>query len=169
MNREIMNETDGSELYRILLFNNEEEVRRVDPISNEELKQKVNEILEKKAKKMDVLNSKADDEFLKRHTFTPQTHANKGDLNFKKFLENQKEHLDKINDVVGIIKEENEEVINAEITHHPNINYKSEILFDEKIKTNQPTYLRLYNKRKHFKNATKKIIIINKIKKKNKV
>jgi len=51
MNREIMNETDGSELYRILLFNNEEEVRRVDPISNEELKQKVNEILEKKAKK----------------------------------------------------------------------------------------------------------------------
>jgi len=110
----------------------------------------------KKAKKMDVLNSKADDEFLKRHTFTPQTHANKGDLNFKKFLENQKEHLDKINDVVGIIKEENEEVINAEITHHPNINYKSEILFDEKIKTNQPTYLRLYNKRKHFKKEGKK-------------
>jgi len=68
-------------------------------ITSTTIKNKVDEYLKRKSKKIDALNEKASQDFNENHTFCPKTNVDKSQLgNFNEFINGQTNFIKKVED-----------------------------------------------------------------------
>ena len=134
---------------------------------------KINEALLKKQEDIEKIANKCNEEYNKKYTFTPiiNKRNNKNKRSLNQFLEDEKNHLQKMKDNILRMKNENEIKYLKTNPLIPKINKKSDYIFNKNKNNNENVYNRLYNNRNQ---SEKKDMInnekdkIEKIKKKTK-
>ena len=95
-----------------------------------------------------ILNQ-VNEEYNPKHPFAPSvnpsTTENKRNLN--QFLEDQKNHLQKVQEKIKSLKEKEIEREDKDKVSKPKIDKNSEALFKKVVKTDEPVHLRLFNKK----------------------
>ena len=137
---------------------------------------KINDALLKKQEDIEKIANKCNEEYNKKCTFTPiinkrNSKKNKSKRSLNQFLEDEKNHLQKMKDNIERMKNENEIKYQKSNPLIPKINKKSDYIFNKNKINNETVYNRLYNNRNQ---SEKKDLInnekekIEKVKKKTK-
>lgn len=97
------NADDSDKILKSLLFLDLDKNKRTvftEPITADAIKNKVEQFLNKKQKVIDEISNKVDEEFIKNCTFKPEIfseQSNQEKRNLKEFVEDQNNHLIKVN------------------------------------------------------------------------
>lgn len=140
------NANENPELIKLMTSDNPEDFSKLEAHQREKIADKIDKFLEKKSKNLEVIQEKVNEEFEKVYTFTPQINGEKAlRRNFEEFISDQFNHIKKMNEKIQNIKNENDRKNNAD--GYPKISEKSKKIFEEKLKSDVPVYMRLYLKK----------------------
>ena len=89
-----------------------------------------------------MIQEKVNEEFDKVYTFTPQTNDKSNKRRFEEFLNDQMNHAKRLNEKLQNLKNENDR--KNYFDSCPKISEKSKRIFEQKMKTDLPVYMRLY-------------------------
>jgi hypothetical protein len=148
-------EEGNKELLNILVADKEllkSEIGKLE-MNREYIENKLNNYHLQKQKKIDNIVDKVNAEFEKNYKFAPELMTDHGDRrNLEQFLKDQDAHIKKIEDKLKRFRDTSIELP----TNHPKIDPKSQKIFESKVKTEEPAYMRLYNN-KNKEDKTKKL------------
>ena len=120
-------------------------------ITREQIDEKVKKTLEKKKKNLEKIEAQMYEQQKNEETFMPVINHRKGENKERRklntFLNDQKNFSKKIKKKIEDLLNENEEKNNKENLGKPKVNKNSEELAKKLNNTEEPAYLRLYNKR----------------------
>ena len=157
------NSNENPDLLKLMTSDNEEDLSKLEAHQREKIAEKIDRFLDKKSKNLEVIQEKVNEEFEKVYTFTPQINQDKNlKRNFEQFINDQLNHVKKTNEKIQNLKNENDKRNN--IDNCPKISEKSKKIFEEKLKTDLPVYMRLYQsktketKSEILKNSNNKIV-----------
>ena len=137
------NTTENPDLIKIMTSDNPDDFSKLEAHQRERIAEKIEKFLEKKTKNLEVIQERVNEEFEKVYTFTPQINSEKNiRRNFEQFINDQFNHIKKMNEKIQNLKNENDKKNFSE--NCPKISEKSKKIFEEKLKTDIPVYMRLY-------------------------
>ena len=143
-------EEENQDVARIL-FEESGEKRINKRITREQIDEKVKKTLERKKKNLEKIEAQMYEQQKNEETFTPVINHRKGEdrerRNLKKFLNDQSNFSQKLKKKKEDLLNEKEEKANKENIGRPKVDKNSEELAKKLNNTEQPAYLRLYNKR----------------------
>jgi hypothetical protein len=132
------------------------EIESLQMVKKDYIDTKVKSYLSNKQKKKESIQEKLNEDFIHKHTFSPEINEKNSERrDLENFLNDQNKHLENVQLKVKLLKEEGVKNIEKLIAD-PEINENSAKIFQEKIKSEDPTHIRLYNKR--FGDTTKGIL-----------
>ena len=148
----LTNEEKDEEVMKILFSDNslvpKKESTKTE-VTREEIANKVNQALSHKQEVIEKIVNQVNEEYNQKHPFAPSvnpsTTENKRNLN--QFLEDQKNHLQKVQEKIKSLKEKEIEREDKDKVSKPKIDKNSEALFKKVVKTDEPVHLRLFNKK----------------------
>lgn len=143
---------ENPELLKLLTSDNPDDFSKLEANQRERIASKIESFLEKKSRKLEVIQERVNEEFEKVYTFNPQTNNEKNiRRNFEQFINDQINHVKKTNEKIQNLKSKTEK--ENYVDSCPKISEKSKKIFEEKLKTDVPVYMRLYqSKVKEVKN-----------------
>ena len=134
-----------------ILFNEQKTKKNIKRITREQIDEKVKKTLEKKKKNLEKIEAQMYEKQKTNETFTPVINHRKGDnferRNLNKFLRDQNNFSKKVQKKREEILQETKDKIDKINMHKPQVDKNSEELAKKLNNTEQPAYLRLYNKR----------------------
>ena len=143
-------EEENRDVAKILFDeNNEKKINK--RITREQIDEKVKKTLEKKKKNLEKIEAKMYEQQKQEETFNPVINHRKGETeekrNLNKFLNDQKNFSKKIKEKREHLLNEKQEKANKENIGKPKVDKNSEEMAKKLNNTEEPAYLRLYNKR----------------------
>ena len=134
-----------------ILFNEKSTKKTVKRITREQIDEKVKKTLERKKKNLEKIEAQMYEKQKTNETFTPVINHRKGDTferrNLNKFLRDQKNFTKKVEKKKEEMINQKKEKIDKINMGKPQVDKNSEELAKKLNNTEEPAYLRLYNKR----------------------
>ena len=134
-----------------ILFDEKIGKKATKRITREQIDEKVKKTLEKKKKNLEKIEAQIYEKQKANETFTPVINHRKGEIterrNLNKFLRDQKNFTNKLKKKREDIINEKNEKTRLTYSGKPQVDKNSEELAKKLNTTEQPAYLRLYNKR----------------------
>ena len=134
-----------------ILFDEKIGKKATKRITREQIDEKVRKTLEKKKKNLEKIEAQIYEKQKANETFTPVINHRKGEIterrNLNKFLRDQKNFTNKLKKKREDIINEKNEKTRLTYSGKPQVDKNSEELAKKLNTTEQPAYLRLYNKR----------------------
>jgi hypothetical protein len=161
-----MSSEDGNkDLLNILVADKDllkSEIGKLDNNRNY-IESKLNNYYLQKQKKIDTIVERQNAEFEKQYKFAPELLKDNGEKrNLEQFLKDQDSHIKKIEDKLKRFRDSSIELP----ANHPKVDPNSQKIYESKFKTEEPTYMRLYNKKnKENKEDKKEKVETKKVKK----
>jgi hypothetical protein len=148
---------ENKDLLNLLVSDKEvlrSELTKLD-INRKYIENKINSYVQQREKKLHDIAMKMEEDFETKCTFAPVLVAERQiqSRNLEEFLQSQKNHEKRIEDKVRAQKEDQ---IKKEQPGNPKIDPNSQKIYDARIKTEEPTFMRLYKKR--FNNEKKNVL-----------
>lgn len=137
-----------------------EEVAKLDIVKREYIDEKVKTVLNKKKQNIENIKTMLDQDYAEKHPFTPtlvKYEQSPPRRNLDQFLSDQQNHLKRLQEKIKMIQDDDkakEDTIVKQM--HPKVDLNSEKIFKRVISTDEPTHLRLYNKR--YQNTKKELL-----------
>ena len=134
-----------------ILFDEKSGKKATKRITREQIDEKVRKTLEKKKKNLEKIEAQIYEKQKNDETFTPVINHRKGEIierrNLNRFLRDQKNFTNKVQKKREEIINEKKEKTRQTYSGKPQVDKNSEELAKKLNNTEQPAYLRLYNKR----------------------